>query len=83
MIFHKFAGLPITVSRPLFQDKKVQPSVSRSSELHLQNYQHEDPITSCVMQVFDGGYFRHDPVPFYSLVREIYPEVGIDLLEHG
>ena len=27
------------------------------------------------MQVFDGGYFRHDPVPFYSLVREIYPEV--------
>jgi len=24
--------------------------------------------------VFDGGYFRHDPVPFYSLVRDIYPE---------
>ena len=24
--------------------------------------------------VFDGGYFRRDPVPFYSLVRDIYPE---------
>lgn len=24
--------------------------------------------------VFDGGYFKRDPVPFYSLVRDIYPE---------
>jgi len=24
--------------------------------------------------VFDGGYFRKDPKPFYGLVREIYPE---------
>ena len=33
-------------------------------------------IFVCVLQVFDGGYFRQDPVPFYSLVREIYPEVS-------
>jgi len=24
--------------------------------------------------VFDGGFFRSNPVPFYRLVREIYPE---------
>ena len=24
--------------------------------------------------VFDGSFFRQNPVPFYRLVREIYPE---------
>jgi len=68
---NKFKNIVIMCGAGISTNAGIPDFRSPSAGLYFKLRKYNLPYPEAV---FDGGYFRQNPRPFYGLVREIYPE---------